>query len=212
MPRRATMPIPTELRESFFLAVWDLALTGRFYRVASGGGRLMDQFGTATGVARRHGLVILWLASAAMRFSELAHLRANALSVASNTVVIQGRKGSARNEIPISEMLVDATIGWRARYNVESELLLPSQNNRPIDNNAFNRDVMDPLGELFGIKLSAHSLRDTGAQEALAVAESKGLGVQAVQSFMRHRSLNSTEHYLRKQREKSIKLDWGASR
>jgi integrase len=171
----------------------------------------MDQFGAATGVARRHGLVILWLASAAMRFSELAQLRVEALSVAANTVVIQGRKGSARNEVQVCELLVDATMNWRSRYNIDSELLLPSQNNRPIDNNAFNRDVMDPLGELFGIKLSAHSLRDTGAQQALAIAESKGLGVQAVQSFMRHRSLNSTEPYLRKQREKSIKLDWGLS-
>ena len=157
-------------------------------------------------VARRHGLTILWLTAAAMRFSELATLKLSALDLNSNRVLIAGSKGSETNEVSICPALIECTIAWRSRGNVDSELLLPASTGKPINNDAFNRDVMKPMGRLFGVRLSAHSLRDTGAQKALEEAQSKGMGIQAVQGFMRHRSLNSTEHYLRKTRERSMRL------
>lgn len=199
--RSASRPLPAELRAAFFDGIWDLAWGGTFFRVTiPHDGRLFDRFGRGSGVSHRHGLVILWLMAGAFRFNEVAKLRTEQVDWAGATVHVQRSKNGLAPVRAVDRNLIEATQAWRRRFRISSALVLPSREGSQLNCNVFNRDVMGPLGELFGCKLSTHSLRDTSSQELLRIAEQRGLGIKAVQESLGHRNLNSTETYLRKQR------------
>jgi integrase len=193
--------LPAELRAAFFDCIWDLAWGGTFFRVSiPHDGRLFDRFGRGSGVSHRHGLVILWLMAGAFRFNEVAKLRTEQVDWAGATVHVQRSKNGLAPVRAVDRNLIEATLAWRRRFRIGSALVLPSREGSQLNCNVFNRDVMGPLGDLFGCKLSTHSLRDTSSQELLRIAEQRGLGIKAVQESLGHRNLNSTETYLRKQR------------
>jgi integrase len=207
MPRTATIPIPIAKREEFFVAIWDLAWCGCFFRAKLSDGALFEKFGRGSMASRRHGLAILWLVAGAFRFNELASLKYMQVDWSGGTVQIQRSKRGLSPIRSIDRNLIEATLAWRKRFAIRSDLLLPTQFNTELSVNVFNRDVMRPLGSIFGCKLTSHSMRDTASQELLRIAESQGLGIKAVQASLGHRNLNSTETYLRKQEVQAIQLD-----
>ena len=78
--RTATRPVPENVRSQFYLAVWDLAWSGHFYRHRPEQcNAFLDRFGSGSILARRHGLTILWLTAMAGRFGELARLLTRAV-------------------------------------------------------------------------------------------------------------------------------------
>lgn len=206
--RSASRPLPAETRAAFFDCIWDLAWGGTFFRMTiPHDGRLFDRFGRGSGVSHRHGLVILWLMAGAFRFNEVAKLRTEQVDWAGSTVHVQRSKRGLAPVRAVDRNLIEATLAWRRRFGISGALVLPSREGSELNCNVFNRDVMRPLGELFGCKLSTHSLRDTSSQELLRIAEQRGLGIKAVQESLGHRNLNSTETYLRKQRVGEICID-----
>jgi integrase len=206
--RAASKPIPPAIRGQFFDCVWDLAWGGSFFRVSMPGEqRLFERFGRGSESSHRHGLVLLWLMAGAFRFNEIARLRFDQVDWLGSTVQVQRSKNGLNPSRTIDRNLIDATLAWRKRFSIASELVLPNRSGAELSCNVFNRDVMGPLGELFGIKLSTHSMRDTASQELLRIAEQRGLGIKAVQESLGHRNLNSTETYLRKQKVGEICID-----
>ena len=224
--RSATRPIPVELRQPFYLASWDLAWSGHFYRhVPRGANAFLQRFGSGSMIARRHGLTVLWLTSLAGRFNELANLKLHAID--GRCVELQRSKRGAKQTIQVEQELIDCTAAWHRRlvqlgadpsensYRErkwceamnQSSLLLPSVTGKPMNVNVFNRDVAGPVGELFGLRLSSHCFRDTACQEAMRlVRRDASLDVRAVQALMGHRSVRTTEIYLRKQDEQQLCL------
>jgi integrase len=221
--RSATRPIPAALRETFYLSVWDLAWSGHFYRhVPDGANQFLQRFGSGSLIARRHGLTILWLTALAGRFNELASLLVH--DVSGDTVELRRSKRGAVHVIRIDPELLEATKAWHARLMcrhtrlmtdgrasfeamANSPYLLPSITGSRLNVNVFNRDVAGPLGRLFGCKLSSHSFRDTACQEAMQLVKGDAnLDVRAVQALMGHRSIRTTEIYLRKQQSEQLCL------
>lgn len=206
--RAASQPIPPSIRAPFFDCVWDLAWAGTFFRSAvPGEGKLFERFGRGSEASHRHGLVLLWLMAGAFRFNEVARLRVDQVDWLGGSVQVQRSKNGLAPIRSIDRNLIDATIAWRKRFAITNELVLPNRHGRQLNCNVFNRDVMGPLGTLFGIKLSTHCMRDTASQELLRIAEQRGLGIKAVQESLGHRNLNSTETYLRKQKVGGICID-----
>lgn len=209
--RAATRPIPPELRSPIYLAAWDLAWCGHFYRVQPENcDPFIARFGAGSLIARRHGLTILWLTALAGRFNELANLRLS--DIDGNTVQLQRSKRGAAHPIAVDPQLVQCTAAWHNRIGAEqrktytaqlmhrSPYLLPSNRGGRLNVNVFNRDVAGPLGALFGLRLSSHCFRDTACQEAMRLVKADAnLDVRAVQALMGHRSARTTEIYLRKQ-------------
>lgn len=224
--RSATRPVPESVRSQFYLAVWDLAWSGHFYRHRPElGDAFLDRFGTGSILARRHGLTILWLTAMAGRFNELAGLQAR--DVDGQTVTVHRSKGGAQHVITVDGELLQCTAAWHNRVNaimagrhkasrrvrkwaeaiVNSPYLLPANNGRQINVNVFNRDVMGPLGQLFGFKLSSHCCRDTACQEAMRmVKRDASLDSRAVQTLLGHKSIRTTEQYLAKQQSEQLCL------
>lgn len=214
--RAATRPIPEPLRRPFYLACWDLAWSGHFYRQPpTGGDKFLARFGSGSLVARRHGLTILWLTAIAGRFNELAKLRL--IDVDVQAVCLQRSKRGRSHSIAVDAELLDCTRAWHARLAIaddpwsaamrDSPYVLPSARGTPMNVNVFNRDVAGPLGQLFGLRLSSHCFRDTACQEAMkAVKCDANLDVRAVQALMGHASVRTTEIYLRKQDESRMQL------
>lgn len=214
--RRATRPIPPELRSPIYLAVWDLAWAGHFYRVRpANSDPFLERFGAGSLVARRHGLTILWLTALAGRFNELASLRLS--DIDGDVVTLQRSKRGAIHPIVVDAELIQCTAVWHQRLGIAaarsknaqrmhvSPYMLPSSRGGRINVNVFNRDVAGPLGELWGLRLSSHCFRDTACQEAMRLVKADAnLDVRAVQALMGHRSARTTEIYLRKQESKQL--------
>lgn len=226
--RAATRPIPEELRRPFYLAAWDLAWSGHFYRhVPHEADQFLQRFGSGSLVARRHGLTILWLTAMAGRFNELARLRLTDVDAMAHAVTVKRSKRGATHAICVDRELVECTAAWHRRLASEAAVaevrkttrikwaeamagslyLLPNVSGDRINVNVFNRDVAGPLGQLFGLRLSSHCFRDTACQEAMkAVKRDAQLDVRAVQALMGHRSARTTEIYLRKQESNQLRL------
>jgi integrase len=195
--RRETEPIPVEIVDAFYLAVWDLAFSGRLVRNG-------DAFGRGNHTSQRHGLAILWCTACAMRFSELRRLRAADIATAGSSAYVTRSKRGASGSVPVDPDLVNLTMQWRSKrvHVMESRWLLSSRNGGQLDCDVFNRDVCDPLGALFGCRLSSHCFRDTACQMAMSQAGS----VRIVQRLMGHKQARTTEHYLAKQKAASFRL------
>ena len=224
--RSATRPIPEDLRRQFYLAVWDLAWSGHFYRHKPlQSNAFLSRFGSGSIIARRHGLTILWLTALAGRFNELAKLLV--ADVDGESVSLARSKGGSAHTVTVDRELLQCTAAWhgrvgaiaagecRASYRVRewakamlaAPNLLPSSTGSGLNVNVFNRDVAGPLGSLFGIKLSSHCFRDTACQEAMRLVKRDAhLDVRAVQAFLGHSSVRTTEYYLRKQQTEQICL------
>jgi integrase len=225
--RKATKPIPPEIRGAFYLAVWDLAYSGHFYRQTPGDSdSFLNRFGSGSIVARRHGLTILWLTAMAGRFNELAGL--HACDVDGHSVDVTRSKKGRQHSVAISNDLIACTGAWHRRVGqmattkqasrertwckamLISQYLLPSVNGGQLNCDVFNRDVARPLGDLFEIHLTSHCFRDTACQQAMAkVRQDPTLDVRAVQSLMGHKSITTTQHYLRKQQHAQLCLELG---
>lgn len=198
MPRQATMPIPEDLREPFFLALWDLAYSGRI-QLAS------IRWGDGGMTYRRHGLVCLWLTMMAGRFSDLRSLRITDLYT--DAIYLSRSKNGRRGMVTVGRPLVELTIAWRTWFvasclQSDSDLLFPSCNGTALSCDVFNRDVAGPLGRAFGFRLSSHCFRDTSCQLHYAQTQN----IRAVQAALGHRAVSSTEHYLAKQQAASRQL------
>lgn len=214
--RSATRPIPEELRAPLYLAAWDLAWAGHFYRSRPDNcDPFLERFGSGSLVARRHGLTILWLTALAGRFNELASLRLNEID--GNVVTLQRSKRGASHAIIVDDELIECTAAWHQRVGSSATkkraaeamhrcpYVLPSCRGGMMNVNVFNRDVAGPLGELWGLRLSSHCFRDTACQEAMRLVKADAnLDVRAVQALMGHRSVRTTEIYLRKQQSKQL--------
>ncbi|GAB5402830.1 MAG: hypothetical protein Aurels2KO_10610 [Aureliella sp.] len=227
MGRKATRPIPPEIRSAFYLAAWDLAWSGHFYRQTPGDAdSFLNRFGSGSIVARRHGLTILWLTAIAGRFNELANL--HACDVDGHSAGVQRSKRGQRHSIAITAELIECTGAWHRRVGqiatgkqpsrerrwckqmLVSQYLLPSAHGGRLNCDVFNRDVATPLGKVFGIHLTSHCFRDTACQQAMAkVRSDPSLDVRAVQSLMGHKSITTTQHYLRKQQHAQLCLGLG---
>lgn len=198
MPRQATMPIPEDKLEAFYLALWDLAYSGRI-RTAN------VQFGDGRMTYRRHGLVCLWLTMLAGRFSDVRSLRVTDLYT--DAVYLNRSKGGRRGMVTVGKPLVELTIAWRTWFvssylRCDSELLFPSCKGTELSTDVFNRDVARPLGHAFGFRLSSHCFRDTSCQLHYAQTQD----VRAVQTALGHQAVSSTEHYLAKQQAAARQL------
>jgi integrase len=224
--RSATRPVPESVRGQFYLCVWDLAWSGHFYRFRpEQAGSFLDRFGSGSILARRHGLTVLWLTAMAGRFNELASLQAR--DVDGPSVTVHRSKRGAQHVITIDDELLQCTRAWHgrvaaiaagsiqstrrtrlwARAIVDSPYLLPANNGQRINVNVFNRDVMGPLGDLFGFRLSSHCCRDTACQEAMRlVSRDSRLDSRAVQQLLGHKSVRTTERYLAKQQSDQLCL------
>lgn len=224
--RAATRPIPVDVRPALYLAAWDLAWSGHFYRMAPGDcDSFLQRFGSGSIVARRHGLTILWLTAIAGRFNELARLTAE--DVEGVTVELQRSKRGAKHGITVDTSLIECTAAWHRKVGqiaaddlvwqnkqtrwcaamLSSQYLLPSVSGGRLNCDVFNRDVARPFGELFGIRLTSHCFRDTACQQAMAaVKRDANLDVRAVQALMGHKSIRTTEVYLRKQQNEQLCL------
>ena len=207
MPRTASKPIPKRIQSDFFTAMWDLAWHGRFYRAIqpnefSVHQSFFYQFGAVTDVSRRHGLVVLWSTAAALRFNELARLRLSDVDAHENTVYVARSKKSKSETIHVDSMLVKCTAAWHRRVKINSVLLLPNQHGRKLNNKIFNRDVCEPLGEIFGIQLSHHSFRDTACDLGFGA----GGDARAVQRLLGHKSAQTTQIYAEKSAPAPIQI------
>ncbi len=199
MPRRASKPIPERVLNEFYLAVWDLAWSGKCYRSVppsefDAGKPFFQQFGIGSNVSRRHGLVVLWSTACALRFSELRRLRVIDVDTQACTVFVSRAKGSNDETLRVEPMLIECTIAWHRRVQIKSHLLLPNEHGKPLNNKVFNRDVAKPLGSMFGIEISHHSFRDT----ACGIGFANGNDARAVQRFLGHKSAKTTEIYAKK--------------
>lgn len=218
--RQATRPIPEDQRRAFYLCAWDLAWCGHFYtQKPAGADQFLARFGSGSIIARRQGLTILWLTAMAGRFNELARMYVR--DVDGYSVSVYRSKGSEDHSVAINPDLIECTTAWHSRVSAiatdkyatgrmkrwcqamdASPYLLPSINGERMNIDVFNRDVCGPMGELFGCKLSSHCFRDTSCQETMRLTND----VRSVQKIMGHRSVATTEHYLRKQEQQQFFL------
>lgn len=212
--KQPSRPLPEAIRERFFMAVWELAWSGKFHRYVPNQIPFFVPMGRGTVTTRRQALSILWLTALAGRFNELASLRVTDVDCVTREVRIYRSKGGKSHTILVHQNLIRCTQAWHARLALEknyeqiSPYLFPSRNGGKLNRNVFNRDVTGPYGLAFGCRLSSHSFRDTACQMAMnKVAEDSTLDVRAVQAFMGHRSMSTTEHYLRKQTQAGMQLD-----
>lgn len=203
--RRPTVPIPPGLRERFYDCLWSVAVDGRWIDSQRG-----IEIDCGNGVRRRwmrrrHALVCLWLTSLAARFSELRRLRVDDLSMGAGSAFVTRSKHGVDGDVEVTEKLIHATLRWRADGGVRvanSPWVIPSRTGGQLDCNAFNRDAAPLFGDAFGLRLSSHCFRDTACQLAMEQAGE----VRVVQSLLGHRSAQTTEHYLAKQRVRSFRL------
>jgi integrase len=198
VPRQATMPIPEEIREAFFLALWDLAYSGRIQTP-------QVKWGTGHMTYRRHGLVCLWLTMMAGRFSDVRSLRVTDLYT--DAVYLARSKHGRRGMVTVGRPLVELTIAWRTWFvssflRCDTDLLFPSCKATALSTDVFNRDVAGPLGRAFGFRLSSHCFRDTSCQLHYAQTQN----IRAVQAALGHQAVSSTEHYLAKQQAAARQL------
>ena len=202
MGRRATKPIPDHLVGRFFDAVWMLAIEGR-YVDAEG---VNHRYGRNAFMRRRHALCVLWMTQCALRFSELQRLRIDDVSATGCSAWVQRSKGGKSGDVDVSAALIELTSRWRSTGSQSlnhSPWLIPSNSGTQLDNNAFNRDCCGYFQRIFGVRLTSHCFRDTACQ--LAYRQSGQ--VQIVQRLLGHRSAQTTEHYLAKQRAESFRLE-----
>lgn len=218
--RQETRPIPEDQRRAFYRCAWDLAFYGYFYTPRnSRADQFWERLGSGSIIARRHGLTILWLTAMAGRFNELARMYIR--DVDGYSVSVYRSKGSEDHSVAIDPDLIECTTSWHSRVSAiatdkfatgrmkrwcqamdASPYLLPSISGDRMNIDVFNRDVAGPMGELFGFKLSSHCFRDTTCQETMRLTND----VRAVQKIMGHRSVATTEHYLRKQEQQQFFL------
>lgn len=197
--RRPTAPIPSHLVERFYQVAWDIAADGTYCdqwpELRAAGRRF---------TVRRHALACLWLTACAMRFSELARLRAHDVSEAGYSAFITRSKGGLSGQVELSRRLVALTFEWRSERSNEfsSEWLLSSRTGNRLSINTFNRDACGMFRGIFGIPLTSHCFRDTACQMAIV----QGASVRVVQRLLGHKSAITTEHYLRKQQADSFQL------
>lgn len=198
--RRPTAPIPKHLVERFFQVAWDIAADGNYFDP----GRQRARLAGRPHFVRRHAIACLWLTACAMRFSELARLKAHDVSRAGYSAFIMRSKGGLSGQVELSKRLVSLTFEWRncGTAEFESEWLIPSSTGKKLSINAFNRDACGMFRSIFPIALTSHCFRDTACQLAIV----QGANVRTVQRLLGHRSAITTEHYLRKQQIEAFQL------
>ncbi|QDV24411.1 tyrosine-type recombinase/integrase [Aureliella helgolandensis] len=222
--RKASLPIPEAKRQRFFLDVWDMAWAGYFCQSKPKPNEVLPKWGSGSIIARRNALAILWLTAMAGRFNEIANARLT--DVNGDTIDIHRSKRGAVHSVRIDPYLVACTMSWHAALGAaaihpknsphwrrqfkkmqDSQYLLPNQEGRTMSTDVFNRDVANKLGELHGFRCSSHSFRDTACQEAMrAVKADANLDIRAVQTLLGHKSLRTTEVYIRKQEAAQLSL------
>jgi site-specific recombinase XerD len=207
--RSATRPIPQHLREPLSAMVWDLCEFGYCFKPSQSLDRFFDEYGASNSIARcicarRDALALQWIRCSGARFCEFSRIRH--IDVVGNSVALVAAKGSNDRTIEFeSSKLIVATSKWLrdvsklavqyswAKSINQSPYLLSNLNGNPLNNNRFN-DFAGVIGRMFEIRLSAHSLRDTAGHEIYR----RTRDIRAVQKFMGHKSIRSTEIYLAK--------------
>ncbi|MEM6735194.1 MAG: tyrosine-type recombinase/integrase [Bacteroidota bacterium] len=135
------------------------------------------------------------------RLSELMNLKHRDLNLFENTIRVLGKRNKERI-IPIGHTLtylIKEYINWKKKEGMESELLLVTDEGKPVYPMFIYRKVKNYLSQVTTLlKKSPHVLRHTFATHLL----NKGADLNAVKDLLGHTSLAATQVYTHNSIEK----------
>jgi site-specific recombinase XerD len=161
----------------------------------------------------RETLVIELMASMGLRCIEVARLRVEDLDLTTGIAVIRG-KGGHDAELPITERVLRALLLYISANPMTSGPLIRNErfhDPTPVSSGWISKTVADITRRAFPRRQydnrGAHALRRSLATDLL----DRGANIRQVQAVLRHESLASTEHYLRRPKTEELRglLDAG---
>ena len=143
------------------------------------------------------------LYSCGMRTFELCSLKVQDVDLESQTVLIEKGKGNISRLDPIGQYATEYIREYLHRHRryflrhqrVDAGLLFLTQHGRGFDRKSINKSVMRPLQKKAGVtkQVSVYSFRHAVATHLLQ----RNVDVTYIAKLLGHRSLNTTQQYLR---------------
>ncbi|MBP1912888.1 site-specific tyrosine recombinase/integron integrase [Thermococcus stetteri] len=157
---------------------------------------------------RRDRLIVLLLYGVGLRVSELCNLKKDDVDLERNLIVVRGGKGAKDRVVPIPKYLADEIRTYLKSRSDDSEYLLVEERRKSKDRLS-TRNVwylLKRYGQKAGVGVTPHKLRHSFATHLLE----EGVDIRAIQEFLGHSNLSTTQIYtkvtvehLRKAQEKA---------
>jgi len=157
---------------------------------------------------KRDRLIVLLLYGAGLRVSELCNLKKSDVDFERGILVVRGGKGAKDRMVPVSHFLLEEIRSYLETRSDGSEYLI-------VEDRREKKDRISPktawyllkkYGERAGVRVTPHMLRHSFATHMLE----NGVDIRAIQEFLGHSNLSTTQIYtkvtvehLRKAQEKA---------
>ncbi|WP_297548122.1 site-specific tyrosine recombinase/integron integrase [Thermococcus sp.] len=142
---------------------------------------------------KRDRLIVLLLYGAGLRVSELCNLKKGDVDIERNLLVVRGGKGAKDRVVPIPAFLSDAIREYLESREDESEYLLVEERRRKKDRLSPKTVwyLLKKYGNRAGVEVTPHRLRHSFATHMLE----RGVDIRAIQEFLGHSNLSTTQIY-----------------
>jgi len=157
---------------------------------------------------KRDRLIVLLLYGAGLRVSELCNLKKKDIDFERSLIVVRGGKGAKDRVVPIPAFLLKEIRAYLETRDDDSEYLLVEERREKKDRISTKTVwyLLRKYGERAGVKVTPHMLRHSFATHMLE----NGVDIRAIQEFLGHSNLSTTQIYtkvtvehLRKAQEKA---------
>jgi len=157
---------------------------------------------------KRDRLIVLLLYGAGLRVSELCNLKKKDVDFERSLLIVRGGKGAKDRVVPIPAFLLKEIRAYLETRDDDSEYLLVEERREKKDRISTKTVwyLLRKYGERAGVKVTPHMLRHSFATHMLE----NGVDIRAIQEFLGHSNLSTTQIYtkvtvehLRKAQEKA---------
>ena len=157
---------------------------------------------------KRDRLIVLLLYGAGLRVSELCNLKKKDVDFERSLLIVRGGKGAKDRVVPIPAFLLKEIRAYLETREDDSEYLLVEERREKKDRISTKTVwyLLRKYGERAGVKVTPHMLRHSFATHMLE----NGVHIRAIQEFLGHSNLSTTQIYtkvtvehLRKAQEKA---------
>jgi len=157
---------------------------------------------------KRDRLIVLLLYGAGLRVSELCNLKKKDVDFERALLIVRGGKGAKDRVVPIPAFLLKEIRAYLETRDDDSEYLLVEERREKKDRISTKTVwyLLRKYGERAGVKVTPHMLRHSFATHMLE----NGVDIRAIQEFLGHSNLSTTQIYtkvtvehLRKAQEKA---------
>ncbi|AIF69384.1 recombinase XerC [Palaeococcus pacificus DY20341] len=143
----------------------------------------------------RDRLVVFLLYTSGLRVSELCNLKVKDIDFERSLLVVRGGKGAKDRIVPIPKPVVEEIKRYLSTRDDESEYLFVEDRRKAKDKISPKTVwyLLRKYGEKSGVKVTPHMLRHSFATHMLE----NGVDIRAIQEFLGHSSLSTTQIYTR---------------